>query len=110
MKHSLRVHACVCASDQGACNVGAVTSRSDTDPTLLAKVGDFFMSHSQYDKAVQLFVTGKQVVRALELCEKYNVTVTEDVSPHTALPALASGTTISSTNAPISCIMRTRPH
>ena len=57
-----------------------MTHRSDTDPALLSKVGDFFMSHSQYDKAVQLFVTGKQVARALELCEKYNVTVTEEVN------------------------------
>ncbi len=55
------------------------TYRSDTDPALLAKVGDFFMSHSQFDKAVQLFVTGKQVGRALDLCEKYNVVISEEV-------------------------------
>jgi hypothetical protein len=33
---------------------------SDTDPALLRKVGDFFMSNSQYDKAVHLFITCKQ--------------------------------------------------
>ena len=33
---------------------------SDTDPALLRKVGDFFMSNAQYDKAVHLFITCKQ--------------------------------------------------
>eukprot|EP00960_Hanusia_phi_P037600 753028-Hanusia_phi.AAC.2 len=53
---------------------------SDTDPELLRKVGDFFMSHSQYDKAVQLFVTCKQPKQALELCEKYKVEMTETIA------------------------------
>ncbi|EKX53449.1 hypothetical protein GUITHDRAFT_84428 [Guillardia theta CCMP2712] len=53
---------------------------SDTDPDLLQKVGDFFMSHSQYDKAVQLFVTCKQPKHALELCEKYKVEMTETMA------------------------------
>jgi hypothetical protein len=63
-------------------HIHSYTYRSDTDPALLAKVGDFFMSHSQFDKAVQLFVTGKQVGRALDLCEKYNVVITEEVCVH----------------------------
>jgi len=53
---------------------------SDTDPALLAKVGDFFMSHSQYDKAVQLFITGRQPSKAMDLCEKHNVNMTEDMA------------------------------
>lgn len=52
----------------------------NTDPALLAKVGDFFMSHAQYDKAVQLFITGKQAIKAMDMCEKHNVVMTEDMS------------------------------
>lgn len=51
-----------------------------TDPALLAKVGDFFTSHAQYDKAAQLFITGKQVKKAMDMCEQHNVAMTEEMS------------------------------
>ena len=53
---------------------------SDTDPALLRKVGDFFMSNAQYDKAVHLFITCKQPGQAMDLCEKYKVAMNESMA------------------------------
>ena len=36
------------------------------DPQTLARCGAFFMEHGQYDKAVQLFVTGGQIQEAVD--------------------------------------------
>ena len=52
----------------------------DTDPALLSKVGDFFMSNSQFDKAVHLFITSKQPEQAMDLCEKHRVKMTESMA------------------------------
>jgi intraflagellar transport protein 140 len=49
----------------------------ETDPALLAKCGDFFFSHGQFEKAVHLFITAKQYLKALTLCMKHNVKITE---------------------------------
>lgn len=51
-----------------------------TDPALLAKVGDFFVSHSQFDKAVQLFITCKQLKQAMDMCERNKVIMTEQMA------------------------------
>jgi len=53
---------------------------TDTDPALLGKVGDFFMSNQQFDKAVHLFITCKQPTKAMDLCEKHKVKMTESMA------------------------------
>lgn len=53
---------------------------ADTDPALLRKVGDFFLSHGQYDKAVRLFTIAGEANRALELCVTQNVPLTEELA------------------------------
>eukprot|EP00472_Partenskyella_glossopodia_P010486 CAMPEP_0197523546 /NCGR_PEP_ID=MMETSP1318-20131121/8451_1 /TAXON_ID=552666 /ORGANISM="Partenskyella glossopodia, Strain RCC365" /LENGTH=540 /DNA_ID=CAMNT_0043076265 /DNA_START=466 /DNA_END=2089 /DNA_ORIENTATION=- len=52
----------------------------DTDPKLLNKCGEFFMSHRQFDKAVTVFITGGNYLDALDLCEKHAVHITEDMA------------------------------
>lgn len=56
-------------------NLGA-----DTDPVLLSKCGDFFLDHQQYEKAVHLFISGKKYGKALELCMRHNVPITEKMA------------------------------
>lgn len=53
---------------------------SDTDPALLARCGEFFMEHGQYDKAVHLFITGKKATQALEMCLLHNVPIDEKMA------------------------------
>lgn len=53
---------------------------SDTNSALIVKCSDFFMQHKQYNKAINLYIIGGNVPKALELCLQHNVTVTEDMA------------------------------
>lgn len=44
---------------------------------LLEKCGDYLMQHMQSEKAVQLFIAAKQHRRALEICVKEGIAITE---------------------------------
>ncbi|KAM6898009.1 intraflagellar transport protein 140 homolog [Lycodopsis pacificus] len=51
-----------------------------SDPALLARCSDFFITHSQYDKAVELLVAAKKYHEALELCVTQSLTITEELA------------------------------
>uniref|UniRef100_A0AAV2LG90 Intraflagellar transport protein 140 n=1 Tax=Knipowitschia caucasica TaxID=637954 RepID=A0AAV2LG90_KNICA len=51
-----------------------------SDPALLERCSDFFISHSQHEKAVELLVAAKKYQEALELCVSQNLTVTEELA------------------------------
>jgi len=53
---------------------------SDSDPEVLAKCAEFFMQHSQHDKAVHLLSMSHQYDRAVDLCMDHNVTITEEMA------------------------------
>jgi intraflagellar transport protein 140 len=53
---------------------------TDTDPQMLKRVGDFFLSNSQFDKAVHLFLSCKDPQQAIDLCERHRVKMTEDMA------------------------------
>jgi intraflagellar transport protein 140 len=53
---------------------------ADTDPALLNKCGEFFFQHEQYEKAVHLFIMGKQILKALTICMKHNIKITENMA------------------------------
>uniref|UniRef100_A0A671WNM9 Intraflagellar transport 140 n=1 Tax=Sparus aurata TaxID=8175 RepID=A0A671WNM9_SPAAU len=52
----------------------------NSDPAILARCSDFFITHSQYDKAVELLVAAKKYNQALELCVIQNLTITEELA------------------------------
>uniref|UniRef100_A0A3B3IEM7 Intraflagellar transport 140 n=1 Tax=Oryzias latipes TaxID=8090 RepID=A0A3B3IEM7_ORYLA len=52
----------------------------NSDPALLARCSDFFVSHSQYEKALELLVAAKKYHQALELCLSHNLTITNDLA------------------------------
>ncbi|XP_071318478.1 intraflagellar transport protein 140 homolog [Trachinotus anak] len=52
----------------------------NSDPALLARCSDFFIKHSQYEKAVELLVAAKKYHQALELCVTQNLTITEELA------------------------------
>uniref|UniRef100_A0A3Q3S0X4 Intraflagellar transport 140 homolog (Chlamydomonas) n=1 Tax=Mastacembelus armatus TaxID=205130 RepID=A0A3Q3S0X4_9TELE len=52
----------------------------NSDPALLARCSDFFITHSQYEKAVELLVAAKKYHQALELCVAQNLTITEELA------------------------------
>ncbi|XP_023267040.1 intraflagellar transport protein 140 homolog isoform X1 [Seriola lalandi dorsalis] len=52
----------------------------NSDPALLARCSDFFITHSQYEKAVELLVAAKKYHQALELCVTQNLTITEELA------------------------------
>uniref|UniRef100_A0AAQ4RHS6 Intraflagellar transport 140 homolog (Chlamydomonas) n=1 Tax=Gasterosteus aculeatus aculeatus TaxID=481459 RepID=A0AAQ4RHS6_GASAC len=51
-----------------------------SDPALLARCSDFFITHSQYDKAVELLIAAKKYHEALELCVTQSLTITEELA------------------------------
>eukprot|EP00928_Gymnodinium_smaydae_P021431 TRINITY_DN1835_c1_g1_i2.p1 TRINITY_DN1835_c1_g1~~TRINITY_DN1835_c1_g1_i2.p1 ORF type:complete len:1445 (-),score=352.81 TRINITY_DN1835_c1_g1_i2:414-4748(-) len=53
---------------------------ADSDPEILAKCAEFFMQHSQNDKAVHLLSMSHQYEKAVNLCDEHNVTITEDMA------------------------------
>uniref|UniRef100_A0A3B5KY38 Intraflagellar transport 140 homolog (Chlamydomonas) n=1 Tax=Xiphophorus couchianus TaxID=32473 RepID=A0A3B5KY38_9TELE len=52
----------------------------NSDPALLARCSDFFVQHSQYEKAVELLAAAKKYPEAVELCLTHNLTITEDLA------------------------------
>lgn len=50
---------------------------SNSDPELITRCADFFLSVNQYQKAVHLLANSKQFRRALDVCSKYGVPITE---------------------------------
>nr|XP_051686227.1 intraflagellar transport protein 140 homolog isoform X2 [Oryctolagus cuniculus] len=57
-----------------------------SDPALLARCSDFFMEHSQYDKAVELLLAAKKYHEALQLCLEQNMTITEEMAEKMTVP------------------------
>ncbi|XP_072311733.1 intraflagellar transport protein 140 homolog isoform X1 [Eucyclogobius newberryi] len=51
-----------------------------SDPALLTRCSDFFITHSQYEKAVGLLLAAKKYQEALELCVTQNLTITEELA------------------------------
>ncbi|XP_055006428.1 intraflagellar transport protein 140 homolog isoform X2 [Boleophthalmus pectinirostris] len=51
-----------------------------SDPALLARCSDFFITHAQYEKAVELLVAAKKYQEALELCVSQNLDVSEELA------------------------------
>lgn len=49
------------------------------DPSILIKCGEFFTIHRKYEKAVLMYVNAQDVEKAIELCQKHNVLITEDM-------------------------------
>ncbi|KAG7227765.1 hypothetical protein INR49_013559 [Caranx melampygus] len=52
----------------------------NSDPALLARCSDFFITHSQFEKAVELLVAAKKYHQALEVCLTQNLTITEELA------------------------------
>lgn len=46
----------------------------------VAKTAQFFIDNEQYDKAVHILVSSKEVEEAIALCEQYNVQITEELA------------------------------
>ncbi|KAM8960405.1 intraflagellar transport protein 140 homolog [Pelodytes ibericus] len=51
-----------------------------SDPALLARCSDFFIQHSQFEKAVELLLAAKKYYDALQLCLEQNLVITEDMA------------------------------
>eukprot|EP00931_Biecheleriopsis_adriatica_P116716 TRINITY_DN92326_c0_g1_i1.p1 TRINITY_DN92326_c0_g1~~TRINITY_DN92326_c0_g1_i1.p1 ORF type:complete len:1461 (-),score=378.40 TRINITY_DN92326_c0_g1_i1:60-4403(-) len=53
---------------------------ADSDPAILAKCAEFFMEHSQHDKAVHLLSISRQYEKAVQLCNEHDVQITEEMA------------------------------
>lgn len=51
-----------------------------SDPALLARCSDFFIQHSQYERAVELLLAAKKYHEALQLCLEQNMSITEEMA------------------------------
>jgi len=49
-------------------------------PDMMAKCGQFFMEHQQYDKAVHLYIKAGDLDQALDLCVNYNILISEEMA------------------------------
>jgi intraflagellar transport protein 140 len=62
----------------------------DTDPALLARCGEFFLTNQNFDKAVQLLTLSKNYKKALKVCLDRNVALSEELCDKMT-PAKPSG-------------------
>ncbi|XP_074040796.1 intraflagellar transport protein rempA isoform X2 [Leptinotarsa decemlineata] len=53
---------------------------ANSDPALVQKCAEYFVSNEQFDKAVDLLAVAKKYTEAIDLCLKYNVQLSEDLS------------------------------
>ncbi|KAK6625633.1 hypothetical protein RUM43_005932 [Polyplax serrata] len=65
-------------------NTGVLTRMSsdlsaDTDPFLLQRVSDFFISNYQYDRAVDVLATAGKFSEAINLCSEHSVPLTDEL-------------------------------
>ncbi|XP_063474472.1 intraflagellar transport protein 140 homolog isoform X3 [Symphalangus syndactylus] len=51
-----------------------------SDPALLARCSDFFIEHSQYERAVELLLAARKYQEALQLCLEQNMSVTAEMA------------------------------
>lgn len=58
---------------------------SDSDPALVAKCAEFFVSNGQIDKAVDLLASGQNYLDALRLIEENDVPLTEELADKMSL-------------------------
>ncbi|XP_074520074.1 intraflagellar transport protein 140 homolog [Halichoeres trimaculatus] len=63
-----------------ALQVIAEDLNENSDPALLARCSDFFITHSQFDKAVELLVAAKKYHQALDVCVSQNLTITDELA------------------------------
>ncbi|XP_068100486.1 intraflagellar transport protein 140 homolog isoform X2 [Hyperolius riggenbachi] len=64
----------------GALQLIAEDLNEKSDPALLARCSDFFIQHSQFEKAVELLLAAKKYYEALQLCLEQNLIITEDMA------------------------------
>ncbi|XP_030625080.1 intraflagellar transport protein 140 homolog [Chanos chanos] len=64
----------------GALQQIAEDLNESSDPALLERCSDFFIKHSQYQKAVDLLVAARKYHEALQLCVDQSLTITEDLA------------------------------
>ncbi|XP_043081946.1 intraflagellar transport protein 140 homolog isoform X2 [Puntigrus tetrazona] len=70
----------------GALQLIAEDLNESSDPALLARCSDFFIKHTQYQKAVELLVAAKKYHEALQLCLDHSLTITEDLAESLTVP------------------------
>ncbi|XP_051969833.1 intraflagellar transport protein 140 homolog [Xyrauchen texanus] len=70
----------------GALQLIAEDLNETSDPALLARCSDFFIKHSQYQKAVELLVAAKKYNEALQLCLDQSLTINEDLAESLTVP------------------------
>ncbi|XP_033092150.1 intraflagellar transport protein 140 homolog isoform X5 [Trachypithecus francoisi] len=51
-----------------------------SDPALLARCSDFFIEHSQYERAVELLLAARKYREALQLCLEQNMSISEEMA------------------------------
>lgn len=52
----------------------------ESDPALIEKCAEFFVSNEQFDKAVDLLAIAKKYQEAIRICLEYNVQLNEDLA------------------------------
>ncbi|XP_048847908.1 intraflagellar transport protein 140 homolog isoform X2 [Brienomyrus brachyistius] len=77
----------------GALQLIAEDLDENSDPTLLARCSDFFIKHSQYQKAVELLVAAKKYPEALQLCLDQNLTISEEFAESMTVSQGSNGLT-----------------
>ncbi|KAG2377637.1 hypothetical protein C9374_009153 [Naegleria lovaniensis] len=76
--------------------------KSDSDdPEVFMKCGQFFIEHSQFERAVQMYIRAKEYELALELCIKKNVKLTEEMADQMSPPSeeIPTSSSLTSSNS-----------
>ncbi|KAL9643912.1 hypothetical protein ABK040_013321 [Willaertia magna] len=67
-------------------NIFEDNSKIENDPEVFMKCSQFFIEHGQFERAVQMYIRGKEFELALETCLKKNVKLTEEMADQMVLP------------------------
>ncbi|KAG5881962.1 hypothetical protein JTB14_020526 [Gonioctena quinquepunctata] len=58
----------------------AIQLDSNSDPAVVQKCAEYFVTNEQFDKAVDLLAIAKEYPEAIKLCLKHNVQLTEELT------------------------------
>jgi intraflagellar transport protein 140 len=63
----------------------------NANPQTVARCAEFFIEHGQFEKAVQLFITGKRYTAAIDLCVQHKVKITDEMAEGLTPPKESEG-------------------
>lgn len=66
----------------------------NANPQTVARCAEFFIEHGQFEKAVQLYITGKRYSAAIDLCVQHKVKISDEMAEGLTPPKEEGGSEV----------------